>query len=311
MTYNFCTLFDKNFLLRGLALYESCVTHCGDDFTLWILCMDEESKTLLEKLALPHVKLLTLDDLNDPELMAVRSERNASEFSWTSKSVLMNYLMKDSIPAGEGLAWLDSDQFLFASPHGLYEHMKNSSIVIVPHRFSPPNPGKESMVGIYNAGWIFIRNDANGRQCLTEWRAQCIEWCYDRKEDGKFGDQPYLNAWPQKYAGVMSLDWIGVNAGPWNLPGKKVRKEGENIYLDGESLIFYHFHGLRLYLSRSGKLRWYPVSIINNTIYPPHLRSLERCLARIRSIDPSFTFRAYPPLGFLRRIKQELVRAVS
>lgn len=43
---------------------------------------------------------------------------------------------------------------------------------------------------------LFIfRNNQQGRKVLTWWRKACLEWCYNRFEDGRFGDQKYLDDW--------------------------------------------------------------------------------------------------------------------
>src|SRR5205807_9801556 len=79
----FCTYFDRHYLVRALALYESLKRHCPD-FKIWMLCMDEESYATLAKLKLPEVSLLTLSDLerDDPPLRQAK----------TNRSLLENYL---------------------------------------------------------------------------------------------------------------------------------------------------------------------------------------------------------------------------
>src|SRR3954471_21415357 len=48
--HEYCTLFDSNYLPRALAMYRS-LERCDDDFLLRALCMDEESRDLLQRLS--------------------------------------------------------------------------------------------------------------------------------------------------------------------------------------------------------------------------------------------------------------------
>ncbi len=45
---NYCTVFDKNYLVQGVALYRSLLHH-ADEFTLYALCMDGEACELPAK----------------------------------------------------------------------------------------------------------------------------------------------------------------------------------------------------------------------------------------------------------------------
>jgi len=59
--YYFCTYFDSNYLIKGLALYRSLVRHAMP-FRLWVLCFDDLAYEALQKLALPEVDPISLRD---------------------------------------------------------------------------------------------------------------------------------------------------------------------------------------------------------------------------------------------------------
>ena len=64
MKYNFCTLFDRNYIYKGLALHTSLLHH-RPDFHLWILCMDDITFNILEKLKLEKASLIRIDEFED------------------------------------------------------------------------------------------------------------------------------------------------------------------------------------------------------------------------------------------------------
>ena len=69
-------------------------------------------------------------------------------------------------------------------------------------------------------------------------------------EDGKFGDQRYLDDWLDRFNSVVELQNLGGGVAPWNVQqyditskrGPVVCKEKQSG--DEFSLIFYHFHGV-------------------------------------------------------------------
>lgn len=291
MSKKFCTLFDKNYLFRGLAMYYSLTRHCPEA-VLYILCLDAETKELLEKLALPQARLLTLQEFEDSALLAVKSTRTFVEYCWTMGSSLLWYVLDRAVP-GEVVGYLDSDLFFFSSPQSLFTELSDQAVLIVRHNYESRFNYLESRSGIYNVAIVLARNDERGRECVGEWREQCLKWCYNRYEEGKFGDQKYLDNWPTRYRGVVVSGHPGADVAPWNINRYRVTMVSGQVYINNDPLIFYHFHSLKMFSSGSFQLFNSSYDINKETeqyIYEPYLAALEHVAALVRQLDQTFIF---------------------
>lgn len=294
-TLNFCTLFDKNFLTRGIALHVSLTRHCPS-FTLWVLCMDDESHAMMAKLALPNVRLLKISEVEDSRMTAVKPGRTAVEYCWMFSSALPLYLLEKD-PTLDTIAYIDADIYFYAPPDEIYRELASGSILIIPHSYSPGEKHREKTSGIYNVGMMIFRNDANALAALRWWKDRVIEWCYARYEDGRFGDQLYLNDWPTRFPGVHVLENRGANVASWNIEAYDRARF---------PLIFYHFHGLKIYMSKTGKIKPYPVTVRDRSIYDPYIAAIQRAYDEVRELDPTWEFGCAKPLDILRLIKQHI-----
>ncbi len=308
---NFCTYFDKNYLLRGLALYDSLLANCPN-FTLWILCMDEETHNLLSKMKLEKVRLIKLSDFEDEKLLAVKKDRSKVEYYWTCTPSLPLYVFKQD-PNIETIAYLDADLFFYSSPEPIFEEFGNKSIMIIPHRYSEDQAWRETTSGTYNVSMLIFRNNAEGLACLQWWRERCLEWCKATYENGKLGDQMYLNQFPSLFNDVHVLKHEGANVAPWNIRSYSVFEERKNFYVKNNKtkevspLIFYHFHSFPLYLSKN-KIHPYPIKVLDQHIYSKYLKTLKTTYNKICTLSP-WSFGFDQKLSIIRRIKQYIVRA--
>jgi GT2 family glycosyltransferase len=274
----FCTYFDSNYLKRGVALHHSLLEH-GGQFELVVLCMDAAVEETLRRMALAHVRLLPLAELirSSPPLANARANRSQLEFYFTCTPWLMRHLLSQT-PKDELLTYLDADLFFFNSPESIYEEIGPASIGITPHRF-PPTLAHLEQYGKFNVGWVSLRHNATGFNCAQDWAEKCAAWCYNRYELGKYADQKYLDAWPTQFGDVAIIHNPGANAAPWNIKDCTFQGSPHGTTINGQPLIFYHFHALspigqNLY---NGNFSRYDTSVtlpLRELVYAPYLLQL-------------------------------------
>lgn len=308
MNIHLSTIFDSNYLIKAITLYKSALEYVPDcQFSF--LCLDDESKKILDELKLPNLQTNIISDLKNIELEKVRQSRTRGEFAFTAKSNYLAYLIKTTeYSFGDIIIWADADILFYSSAKQLInEVLRGHSIIRTSHKFKTDKEYLNEKVGKYNAGMIFFKIDENSKQCIQEWSKQCIDWCFHRLEDGKLGDQMYLNDWHNKYKGVYDLPHKGVNTGTWNINNYKVTNVANRFYLDNEILICYHFHGIKTSLHRN-RIKIYPISIYHKDIYNVYTKALYQALKLVQTIRPSFDKGFDPRLGILKTLKQNLQR---
>jgi hypothetical protein len=304
MKREFCTLFDSGYLFKALALYDSLERAC-DSFHLTALCFDEEAQRLLGDLALPHLTVLPLADVEarDSGLAVARADRNRFEYCCTATPALSLHLL-ETMPGLREITYLDADLFFFSDPEPLFAEMGDASVLITPHRF-PDYLRHYEANGIYNVQFMTFRRDERGMAALRWWHDRCIEWCYLRLEDGKFADQKYLDDWPDRFEGVHVLRHAGGGLAPWNLDRHTLRRENGKILVDGDPLVFFHFHRLRM--RADGGYDWRAPGYLGlgparELVYRPYLAALDEAKWIVHEVDPSFSAGLAEPPGWRQRM---------
>jgi hypothetical protein len=250
---HFATLFDRNFLARGMALCDSLHRHCPV-FTLYVLCLDDASHEEITAAAerRPGIVPIHLREIeaHDPALKAARTDRSLIEYYFTLSPCLPLYVLKRYGP--DHVCTLDADQLFFSDPTPLFGLLRDHSVLITAHDFSP---GLEEFrkYGAYNVSFQIFKHDDVARGCLERWRSQCLDWCKDEYDEpsGRFADQKYLDGWPSLLGDrlhVFSRPGVGLAA--WNFNRFRLSK-GESGYLvDGQPLMLVHFHGFKPFSPR-------------------------------------------------------------
>ena len=180
---NFCTLFDSFYLIKGLALYESLVSS-SNDVHLYVMAFDEECYDKLLSLNLEHMTVELWTWFEKDRILEIKKERTRAEYCWScGPSVIYHFLVDYNLP---DVTYLDSDLYFVGSPLPLFDEIGEKSITITEQGISEKSA---KLYGKYCVQFLRFRNDEDGLSALNWWKESCLQWCFQRFEDGKYGDQ--------------------------------------------------------------------------------------------------------------------------
>lgn len=282
-TMHFCTLFDANYLDKGIVLYYSLRTVC-EDFMLYFFALDQITYDILMDLNLEKTKVIELKAFENPELIKVKEKRSKGEYCWTCTPIIVKYVLECYMV--DCCTYIDADLYFYQSPQVLLKEFCDSgkAVGLTPHRFPDTYHGKvcEKRSGKYCVQFNSFLNNKDGKDLLEKWRIQCLEEC--SWEGG--GDQLYISDWGIKYDCVYEYQNLGAGVAPWNLANYRL-KDVDNIwYVFGQrrryQLVFYHFQNIQY--SDDGRINVNVIAVPDGgliskqtvrKIYYPYLKKIE------------------------------------
>ncbi|MDZ4848991.1 MAG: hypothetical protein SGI77_06835 [Pirellulaceae bacterium] len=176
------------------------------------------------------------------------------ELACALKPHAMEYLADQGY---EEIIYIDSDMQLFGRLSEAFDALEDYSIVLTPHLTLPlPLDGKRPdetaflNSGAYNAGFVGIRSDSEGRRFLRWWKTMLRKHCIVDIAGSLFVDQKWLDLVPGLFQSVFLLRHPGYNAGHWSLSQFSISEvplsdaSQSRVAMDGKPLILFHFSGL-------------------------------------------------------------------
>ena len=280
---NFCTIIGKDYIIKGLALYNSLKKH-AKYFNLWVCCMDETAFSILTRMKLDNMRLIQLQSVEDAQLLSIKSIRTSSEYCWTIKSSWVLYLLNNH-PEIDSIVFIDSDLFFFSDPTPIFSELEKNSILICSQH---DREEVEIQFGKYQAGFLGFKKDHTTFSVLRWWRDRCIEWC--STEQGlhdRWGDQKYLDQWPSLTPFVKVTENWGIDAAVWSaINNISIRKS--EVYIKEYKLICYHFCCVTIFNENEFDLwkwpNWKIDDILIEHVYLPYLNSLKNSMKLLRNI---------------------------
>ena len=173
----------------------------------------------------------------------------AVEFSTAVKPWLLDWMFATA-PDASQVVYLDPDIQVFSRMVELEEALVDSWAVLTPHLTEPnvepsAHPTEQALLlaGMYNLGFIGLSRSETTNRFLTWWKERLARECIVDTAAGYFVDQRYIDFVPGLFDGVKILRHPGYNAAYWNASTRVVSQLGDNYYVNGEDLRFFHFSG--------------------------------------------------------------------
>lgn len=291
-TENFVTLFDSQFIPQGLSLYNSLdKTH--ENFILWVVCVDDLCFDILNKMRLPYIKLILLSHYEDRKLLQIKNERSRAEYCWTITPIApkLVFNLDDTLTR---VTYVDADLYFLKNTAYIFNEFEisNANVLITDHGYDPIYD-QSHISGQYCVQFmIFNRKSINLE--LKWWEDKCIEWCFNRYEDGKFGDQKYLEDMCEIFKCTTHvLSDKSLALAPWNA----------SIY-SYNNAIFYHFHSYRIYINTIYACTNYriPKNVLK-FVYLPYNKLIINSIQQVKKINTNIEFKQCDKQGVVFKAK--------
>ena len=238
------TICSGNYFPYARILLSSLQTH-HPEASLFLCLADKQVGV---ELKIPEVEIIPADRLNIPDFADFAFRYDIMEFNTAVKPFVMQWLIEDR--GFEEVVYLDPDIELFAPMNPVFEAFdKGADFVLTPHITEPaelnyPDDVVVMKAGIYNLGFIGIKNSPDGINFLHWWGRRLRFQCINQQDKGIFVDQKFVDLLPAFHDNVAILRDRTLNVAYWNLNQRELTKSDSSWLVDGQQLCFFHFSGI-------------------------------------------------------------------
>jgi hypothetical protein len=198
----------------------------------------------------PFDSVELIDSLGIPNLPSWIFKHTIVEASTAVKGPALVKLL--GLPDTSAVLYFDPDMVIFDQLDELLANFHHASILLTPHQTEPEETDKTIIDneicslqhGIYNLGFVGVKNSSEGVRFAQWWARRLLHYCYDDKALGIFTDQKWCDFVPAFFDDSKILREPQYNVCTWNLTHRTVTGSlHERIMVNGRPLCFYHFSG--------------------------------------------------------------------
>jgi lipopolysaccharide biosynthesis glycosyltransferase len=240
-----CTIVAKNYIAQARTLCNS-FSSFHPDCKIYVLIVDD-FRGYLTPSAEPF-EIVSLNDLRIPNLRSFCFKYDITELCTAAKPFLLEHLARDRAIAK--LLYLDPDILVTNRLDRLYSILDRFDIVLTPHIDTDfpedglqPDDSAMFRTGIFNLGFIGVRNSDETRLFLDWWKSKLYNKCAVDYQRGYFVDQKFMDLGSVIFENVHIERGVGYNVAYWNLHSRRIEKKDGKWSCNGGPLYFFHFSG--------------------------------------------------------------------
>jgi hypothetical protein len=171
---------------------------------------------------------------------------NIVEFNTAVKPFYIDFFFTRN-PEGV-VYYIDPDIELFSALSEFDQAFADGyDFILTPHLLTPQTEISKFEklvlnVGIYNLGFLGIKNSVNGKRFIDWWKERLRYLCRIDFKAGLFVDQIWVNYLPVFFTNVYTVRHPGYNIGYWNFHERRLQEKNGKYVVNGEyELFFFHF----------------------------------------------------------------------
>jgi hypothetical protein len=237
------TVCSNNFLSYALSFANSFREN-NPDYTTVIGLADKKSPAIDYSRFAPHI-IVAMDEVGISNLSWMTGHYNIVELNTAVKPYFFAYLFRKF--DAEHVLFFDPDIFVYDSVLTITRHFGENDIVLTPHVIYPiPRdvyPWENHFLnhGLYNLGFIGLKNSANVQTLLKWWQERTAEHCFANYRKGLYVDQLWANFIPLFFEKVCIVKDAALNVAFWNLHERSLSYTDDKHLVNDRPLIFFHF----------------------------------------------------------------------
>lgn len=241
------TICSNNYLAQAKALGDS-VLQTNPDYTFFIGLVDELSPEINYENEIAH-PIILCNEIGIPDFDSLWKKYDIIELNTCVKPFYLEYFTNKYTDLTH-LMYFDPDTFVFGNLINIEKELQDGKeIILTPHILTPiPLDGKAPTentflnYGIYNLGFIGIKNPINNISFFKWWSERTYKVGFSNVAEGFFVDQLWMNLTPLFFENTIVSRNYGLNMAPWNLHERFLSYVDNNWLVNShQTLVFFHF----------------------------------------------------------------------